>query len=469
MSTIPAPSGGFRLPAVLRDIKLPVLFQPATDVAPEHADLAPYLNTKSYVKVAGWVGLITIGSVLLWSIAVPLAKGAIAHGTISVQSQRKTIQHLEGGVIREILVQEGSVVKAGQPLMILDKTQAEASSEIVGNQLLASRAYEARLTAQRDDASTVEFPAEVLERAKTDTKLAELVEGQRRAFEANRSTIAGKRKIYEEQVEQQQQQIVSLDAQNKSLSEQRRYIDEEVKGVKFLLDQGLERLPRMLALQRNQSALDGQMASNRADIGRIKQAMNETRLKITDLNNTYRDQASEELRQVQDKIAELRERSRAADSVLGRTTVTAPLDGIVMNLKYHTVGGTVQPYAPIMDMVPTGDDLVITAQISPMEIESIEPGMDAWVTLSAFNQRRVPQMPGKVTEVSPDRFEDQRTGAAYYQAQVRIDKEALSKIPNLKLFPGMPAEVKIVTGYRTAWDYFFQPVHDSFNRAFVAQ
>jgi HlyD family secretion protein/epimerase transport system membrane fusion protein len=122
-----------------------------------------------------------------------------------------------------------------------------------------------------------------------------------------------------------------------------------------------------------------------------------------------------------------------------------------------------------MDMVPTGDDLVITAQISPMEIESIEPGMDAWVTLSAFNQRRVPQMPGKVTEVSPDRFEDQRTGASYYQAQVRIDKDSLAKVPNLKLFPGMPAEVKIVTGYRTAWDYFFQPMHDSFNRAFVAQ
>lgn len=469
MSTVPAPSGGFRLPAVLRDIKLPVLFHPATDVAPEHAALAPYLNTRSYVKVAGWVGLITIGSVLLWSLLVPLAKGTVAHGTISVQSQRKTIQHLEGGVIREILVQEGSVVKAGQPLMILDKTQAEASSEIVGNQLLASRAYEARLIAQRDDAANVVFPDEVLDRAKTDAKLAELVEGQRRAFEANRSTIAGKRKIYEEQIEQQLKQISSLDAQNKSLATQRKYIDEEVKGVKFLLDQGLERLPRMLALQRQQSALDGQMESNNADIGRIKQQMNETRLKITDLNNTYRDQATEELRQVQDKVAELRERSRAADNVLGRTTVTAPLDGIVMNLKYHTVGGTVQPYAPIMEMVPTNDDLIITAQISPMEIESIEPGMDAWVTLSAFNQRRVPQMPGKVLEVSPDRFEDQRTGAAYYQAQVRIDKDAIAKVPNLKLFPGMPAEVKIVTGYRTAWDYFFRPVHDSFNRAFVAQ
>jgi HlyD family secretion protein/epimerase transport system membrane fusion protein len=469
MTMVPAPSGGFRLPAVLRDIKLPVLFQPATDVAPEHADLAPYLNTRSYVRVAGWVGLITLGSILLWSVLVPLAKGAIAHGTISVQSQRKTIQHLEGGVIREILVQEGSIVKAGQPLMILDRTQAEASSEIVGNQLLASRAYEARLTAQRNDAAEVTFPDEVLERAKTDTKLAELIEGQRRAFESNRGTISGKRKIYEEQIEQQQKQITGLDAQNKSYATQRKYIDEEIKGVKFLLDQGLERLPRMLALQRTQSGLDGQMEANRADMERIKQAINETRLKITDLNNTYRDQATEELRQVQDKIAELRERSRAAENVLGRTTVVAPLDGIVMNLKYHTIGGTVQPYAPILDMVPTGDDLVITAQISPMEIESIEPGMDAWVTLSAFNQRRVPQMPGKVTEVSPDRFEDQRTGAAYYQAQVRIDKDSLAKVPNLKLFPGMPAEVKIVTGYRTAWDYFFQPVHDSFNRAFVAQ
>jgi HlyD family secretion protein len=469
MSTIPAPTGGFRLPARLRDIKLPTLFEPATDVAPEHVALAPYLNTRSYVKVATWVGLIALAVVLIWAFLVPLAKGAVAHGTIMVQSQRKTIQHLEGGVIREILVQEGSKVTAGQPLMILDKTQAEASAEIVGNQLLASRAHEARLIAQRDGAHEVVFPDEVLDRAKADAKLAELVEGHRRAFQANRDTIAGKRKIYEEQIEQQQKQIAGLDAQNKSYQTQRKLIDDEIAGVKFLLDQGLERKPRMLALQRTQSGLDGQMEANRADIERIKQAMNETRLKITDLNNTYRDQATEELRQVQDKIAELRERSRAADSVLGRTTVTAPLDGIVMNLKYHTIGGTVQPYAPIMELVPTGDDLIVTAQISPMDIESIEPGMDSWVTLSAFNQRRVPQMPAKVIEVSPDRFEDQRTGAAYYQAQVRIDRAALEKVPNLKLFPGMPAEVKIVTGYRTAWDYFFQPVHDSFNRAFVAQ
>ncbi len=444
---------------------------PQNQILPDTARqdlLRPYTSVNRYITAGMLVILLGFGGFGAWSAVAPLKSGAIAPGVISVESNRKTIQHLEGGIIDEIHVEEGGLVAADQLLITLDDTKPNAEVELLRGQFMVTLANESQLLAKRDGAEAITFPEELMA-LQDDPRLAEILRTHQNAFDAERLAIEGKKDIFGEQIAQANEEIEVLKAQIKSFKEQLRLISLEVRDVKTLVDKGLARRPRLLALQRTAAQLNGEIQSNAALITRAKQRISETELKIIDLENSAREQAVSQLRDVQRLLSDLRERLRAAEAVLARTKIRAPQEGYIVNLQFFTRGGVVRPGEPILDLVPKGDTLIVETELDPQYIDTVYPGLPAIVTLSAFNRRTTPSLTGEVIHVSADRFEDQRTGRPYYMARVRIDAEELAALEDLTLAPGMPAEVMIVTGERTALDYLIQPVRDSMRRAFTEE
>ncbi len=430
--------------------------------------LGKYLSIRPYALGMVAVSLFLLGSISVWSAVAPLHRGAVAPGLISVESIRKTIQHLEGGIISEIHVVDGSRVSAGAALITLDGTAARASVQTLRNRLFLARAFEARLTAQRDGAEAITFPEELLAE-RGDPEVDRMLQAQETAFVSQRDTLTGRRGILDERIHQAELQIQGLQAQINSFTEQRRLIGLEQEDVQYLIDRGLERRARLLALQRTSAQLLGEIEANRAAIAQTQQRIAESRLQIIDLENSLRERTLEELRVNQERIAETVQQLRAAEDVLGRLVVRAPLDGIVVDLRFHTVGGVIRPGDPLLDLVPVDDDLIVLAQVEPQHIDVVYPGLRAEVILTALNQRTTPHLNGEVITVSADRLEDQRTGMPYYSAQVRIDRGELAALDRVQLHPGMPADVLLITGQRTLIEYLLQPLTETARRGLIAE
>lgn len=456
-SLVPQPAGGSPAPVWDGD-----------RTADSYELVRPYQRVRGYVVSAVVALLILVGGFTAWSVFAPLATGAVAQGVINVESNRKTIQHLEGGIIRTIHVREGDEVKAGDVLITLDDTRARSAAGVIRKQLLAAEAHEARLLAQRDGLPEIRFPAALLAQA-DQPDVAEILTSHRNVFASQKATLEGRRQIYTQEIRQFEEEIASLAAQNLSYEEQLRLINLEAKDVETLVNQGLERRARLLGLQRSAAGLVGQMEGNNALIARARQHIAESELKIVDLDTAFRNQVVEELRGVQEQLADLSERALAAEDTLSRIEIPAPEDGTVVNLKVFTVGGVIAPGAAILDLVPKGDDLIVSAQVQPQDRESIRPGLHAYVVLTGLNRRTTPVLDGEVIHVSADRLQDQRTGMPYFEARVRIDGEQLAKLETVRLYPGMPAEVKIVTGERSALQYLTGPLTDLLRRSFAGK
>lgn len=409
--------------------------------------------------------LLAFGGAGLWASTAPISSGAIASGEIVVLSNRKTVQHLEGGIISDILVREGDAVAAGQPLLVLDALQAQASLDLLQGQLHALEAQEARLIAERDGEENLAFGISFA--GYTDNpKLLEIVEGQTGVFEARRVAIDSQLAIFDQRVVEYQQQIEGLEAQVKSEETQLELIEEELKGVRILFEKGIERKPRLLALQRNMAEIQGIRGQHLSDIARVRQSIGETKLEAIDLKNRFLNGVVTELRDVQTKIADLEERTLAARDVLTRTKILAPQAGTVVNMQFHTKGGVVPPRQPILDIVPVDDELVVTARVRPEDIDSVRVGLGAEVRLTAFSMRSTPTLTGEVIHISADRLISEYTGEPYFEARVRIDKSMLDDLENVDLYPGMPAEVMIVMGERTALQLAIDPIWSSMRRSF---
>jgi HlyD family type I secretion membrane fusion protein len=236
-----------------------------------------------------------------------------------------------------------------------------------------------------------------------------------------------------------------------------------------LYRKGLERKARLLALQREAALLDGSQAQHLAEIARAEQAIGETELQIFNLTDRFAAEIASELSDVQAQLVDTEEELNAAQDVLRRQNVRAPIAGTVVNLRVFTPGGVIGPSQPILDIVPRDDELLVEAEVRPLDIDVVKPGLEAQVRLTAFKQRSTPTLAGRVRHVSADHFIDERTGATHYMAEVRIDANAQAHLDGLELYPGMPAEVLIMTGTRTLWDFLVTPVKDSFARAFREQ
>lgn len=421
------------------------------------------------IILAGVLSLTVFTGVLgAWSLTAPLDSAAVAAGHVVVESRRKTVQHLEGGIVRGILVAEGARVEAGAPLVVLDQTQARSALDTLRSQQDELLAREARLLAERAGADEVAFPPHLAVRAAhdQDARIAELLDGQRRLFAARWESLRGQVDILIQRTAQLDAEADGLRAQVASTEVQLSLIAEEMQDARTLVVKGLERKSRLLSLEREAANLGGRRGEYLASIARAEQRRGETGLQILDLRNKRAEELATELREVQGKLRELDERLHAAGDVLDRTVVRAPATGMVMNVQVHTAGGVIGAGKPILDIAPDDDSLLIEARLRPTDIDNVHTGLPARIRLTAFKQRTTPVLSGRVTYVSGDALTDQRTGDASYSAHIVVDRGELQRAGGLNLQPGMPAEVMVVTGRRTAADYFLAPLTDSFARAF---
>lgn len=418
-------------------------------------------------------GLTVIAGLLLafglWSVLAPLSTAAVAPGVVRVDSNRKTVQHLEGGIIAEILVREGDRVGRGQPVVRLDETQAEASHQLLKGQLDAFRARAARIKAEQTARPAVAFPADLTQRRTQEAAIADILMSQEEIFTTRRARLDGELTILGKRLEQLASQISAYGAQRQAALTQLEYIVEEIADVSLLYRKGLVPKQRVLALQREQANLTGAVGEYDGLIARANEQIGETESQIINVRSTYHNELAEEHDQIRNQIADTTEKLRSAEDVLQRRFVLAPESGVVVDLRFFTPGGVIGPGEPIMDIVPQQDRLLVEARIQPIDIDVVATGMPAQIRLTAFNQRIVPTLDGIVVHVSADSMTDPNTASEYFMSRVEVDRDQLAKLTDVHLMPGMPAEVMIVTGERTLIDYLITPVTNSFARALREQ
>tara|TARA_Y100001936_G_scaffold254141_1_gene325584 strand:+ start:20539 stop:21888 length:1350 start_codon:yes stop_codon:yes gene_type:complete len=401
----------------------------------------------------------------LWASLAPLDSAAIASGAVRVDTNRKTIKHLEGGIVGRIAVRDGDVVKPGQALIFLDETRPRATLELLHGKRFATAALQARLIAERDGRNEINLPP-LLRKNKDKPKVLEAVTGQLNIFNARKQAINTRVQIQRQKIKQLTEEIVGLRGQIRSENTQLKLIKAEAKDIKTLVDKGLARRSRLLALQRQQAEIEGSRSRNQASISRAQQSIGEAKIRISDIKTEQLNDVVIQLREAQSEMFDLAERIPAAEDVLTRTEIKAPLAGTIVDLQVHTPGGVIGPGESLMDIVPSGDRLVVEARVDPNDIDVVHAGLPARVTLTALSTRNALPVDGTVLSVSADRLIDERTGQAYFLARIRLTGDYEKKLAGAELYPGMAAEVMIKTGARTLIDYIFKPLSSSLNRAF---
>lgn len=422
-------------------------------------------DAKSGIVAGFGIVAVFFGLFFGWAMLASLEGAAIASGVVSVDSNRKTVQHLEGGIISAINVRDGDTVEDGQILFTMDDTQSRATLELLRGRMLSASALKARLVAERDGKAAITFPSWIIA-MRGDAKTDEVMRSQDNIFRARRESLAGQRAILGQRIEQFKQEIIGIKGQIKAGNTQLDLIAEEIMAVEKLFAKGLARKPRLLELKRKAAQLEGTGSRNTAQIARIRQSIGETHLRIADTKTSMMNEVVQKLRDTQSELVDLAERLRAAEDVMERTAIRAPLAGTVVNLRVYTTGGVIGAGQPLVDIVPRDDTLVVEARINPKDIDVVHPGRTAKIRLTAFNQRTAIPLDGVVTSVSADHLTDERTGESYYLARVRISEESAEALGGGKLYPGMQAEVMIVTGRASPLEYFMRPLVRSFDRAF---
>lgn len=420
------------------------------------------------VRGPAWLGLALVALFLmgfaLWASILPLAGGAVASGVISPDGSRKTVQHLEGGIIRELRVRDGDMVTAGQALLVLEDVQPKAAHDVLREQQRTQLITRVRLEAEKEEASQLVFPKELLSH---QPKIVALLDSQRQLFETRRQAHAAKKAVLKQRIQQLQEQIKGLDVQIESTSRQLEFIAVELESKRYLQQRGMLPLPELLRLQRAQAEIQGKKGELVAARSSAEQQIGESEYQIISLDADRADQISTQLDEVRTALTELEEKLRSAEDVLTRTVVTAPVSGTVVNLKFKTEGGVVMAGEPILDIVPLDDDLLIDARIQPIDIDVVHAGLSAQVQFSAFSSRNTQRIRGWVKTVSADSITDEQTKQPFYRARVRVDRNEVERLrPKIELVPGMPAEVLIVTGERTLIQYLLKPFLDAMWRSF---
>ncbi len=422
-----------------------------------------FLSPSKVIRTGLTVVVVFVVGFLGWASFAPLGSAMIAQGVVVVESHRKTIQHLEGGIVRSIFVTDGQKVKAGQLLIQMDDTESRASLELLRGQADALTAEEARLSAERDGANHVTFPPELLAR-QNDPKVMEAIRGETKTFESRRDTLNKQVDILQQRVSENNSIIAGLQKEQSAVEQQSALIDQEAGSVQQLYAKGLSTLPRLLQLQRQAADLGGQRGQIVEKIGQVTLNSGEDQLQVVSLKNQFLSDLMKELRDAQTKRFDALDRLHAAKDVVARLSLTAPVAGKVVSLAVHTKGAVLRPGDTVMEIVPANDELSVEAHVRPEDADDVHIGMTARVNLGAYKQRRLPMISGIVTAVSADRLTDQRTGQPYFNVMVSVDRSQLKNYPDIRFIPGMPVDVNIDTGERTMLDYFIEPITGVFNR-----
>jgi HlyD family secretion protein len=399
----------------------------------------------------------------MWAAWAPLDSAAVAQGQIEVDSRRKSIQHLEGGIVKEILVKEAQAVRQGEVLFRLEPTQARANSDMLRKQLHAALAQEARLVAELDGKAEISFPAEILERrAIPETALA--IRAEQRQFLERRQSIDNQVRALETRLEQSAHEMTGRSRQKTALADQVESITAQLASVQIIVEKGFYARNRMLEQERDKARLVGDLGQATADIARMEKQQDETRVQIDQLRQKFREDAARELADTRNRLSDVRERFTIAGDVLTRIEIRAPTAGIVQNLHINGVGAVVKAGDTIADLVPAGDELVVAAQVSPLDIDSVITGQKAEIRFTSLSRRQAPTVFGQVQSVSADAMLNETTKQGYYLARVVINRADVPAAVSARLTPGMPADVLIVTGERSALNYLIGPLRNAISK-----
>jgi epimerase transport system membrane fusion protein len=437
----------------------------AMTVLNEHSDDMP-TSDRGIRRVGMTIVLVTFGLFGTWAAFAPLGNAVYGSGIVTVQSYRKTVQHLEGGIVKELLAHDGDTVHKGDPLIVLDDGQLNSEYESTRNQLITARAKEARLRAERDDLPAI--PALKIDGVESD-RAREAIDGEAQVFRSRHDARLGEISVQKERIGQLKQQILGLNDMIATKVSLEKSYTGEITELKDLLRQGFVDKQRLLEQERKLDMLKSEVADHQSTITKTRLQINETEMQIVQTNQKFSSDVAKDLSDVQAQVFDLQEKASALKDRLSRIVIRAPEDGMVLEMKVHTIGGVVSAGTPLLDIVPESSELVVEAHVSTNDIDRITLGKLTDIRFSAFNSATTPVIQGQVTRISADRLTDEKTGEGYYLVRVKVTDEGMQRLGNRKLQPGMPAEVLINAGERTMLEYLLKPARNMFAKSMIEE
>jgi epimerase transport system membrane fusion protein len=440
-------------------------------MTPINPSLPPVRTDDRRLRLFGLGVLLSVfGGLGAWAALAPLSSAVLAPGLIAVESYRKTVQHLEGGIVKTIQVRDGELVAKDQILLTLDETQPRAQLEVLRGQYLNSRAREARLIALRDGRSAVQYPSDPIMQ-QDDARLQDAIRVQNQIFKARKQGLEGETALYRQQIDQLREKAKGLRAQKLSRDRLADSYRAEVADFNALLADGYTEKQKVRDFERNLAQSQGQSEELLTTVAATEFQISEVKLKIVQLQKDLQREVSVDLDEVQTELFDLREKIRSLNDTVRRTEIRAPQAGMVLGLTVHTLGAVIPAGARILDIVPQKETLIVEAKVSPLDIDRVRVGQAAEVRFSAFKTRSTPKIEGKTISISADRLvdEESKDNAPYYLARVEVTPAGMKTLASaqLELVPGMPAEVLITTGARTLLQYVIEPVKTTFSRSLI--
>lgn len=434
----------------------------------ERKELAQRLSRDVVLGVGVTVLAVALGGFLMWASLAPLAEGVVGTGSVVVDTAHKTVQHLEGGIVESLHVREGSEVRRGDLLIELSRTKAQAELDLLESRYYARLAEIDRLNAERLLREEVVFSTELVE-LKEEPRIADILGVQADLFEVRRKQYLGQVEVLRHRIEQLEEKVRGLEASRGAKERERALIERDLQGLRSLREQQLLDEGTLIARQREYEQNVGELGSIVAEVAATRVAIGETRQEIIQLEHELRTEVSARITAAQQEWFEAHEQIAAVKDVLRRTRIVAPQDGRVIGLSVHTLGAVIPPGQPIMNIVPSEEQLMVEGQIRPTDIDNVHPGQEARLRFSAFSSRTTPEVLGRVERVSPDAFQDEEALEPYYLARILVPEEELAKLGDEEIGPGMPVEIMFTGGERTALEYLADPLLDILDKALVEE
>ena len=419
-----------------------------------------HLIFRGYLVLGCFIGLL-----LAWTFFVPLSSAAIAPGVISVDGYSKTIQHLEGGIIRELLIKDGDKVTAGQTIIKLDDTQAKAEYDSLRSQLILSTTRYAKLTAEKQKTDEIIFPQWILN-SRSEPEVENSILEQTRSFAARQAEQREKLSIIDGRIDRLKNQFSQLKSSLVSQKKLLSIVRDELKVNRKFLKKGLVTRRDLFKLQNDEATAEIEIKEKQSQLAGIKQQTGQLRQQKTEFIESRNTKIALQLQSDQEQIVKLTHQQSKVNDTLSRKLIKAPVSGTVVNMKAHTLGGVIAPGGIILEIVPAGQKLLVSAHVEPKDRDIIQAGQLAEVRFTAFSQRALRPIKGKVNVISADRITDPTTQLPYYLATIELTEDPVKVLNNTPIHPGMQATVMIITGERTAIEYLTKPLFRNFTRAF---